>query len=753
MSNEVPLPSADGDYAKKDGGDVKDIVASKKEPEHHAERKEAADDAAAKRGGAMDDNSSKNNNSTHGDKGAHVGLPSQPAPNSPASRRVYAERKKAAEGVSIQRGDTKKAAESASVQRGDTMGDSSSFHDSSNHSDSFPASRRVYAERKKAAAAAAGASATLAASMASVRKDSKAVAPHADHPSQQDSFPASRRVHAERKKAATAVEAAGASSQDSLASAPPTGGLRLLAGRATREDESGNIDNQNDSFGGTALIKAARSATKTLTKKAVTVKTSPNDSDAQPGAVNVPIPLYDDNFTGVSSGGVLPFQLASDVEHQNHTLVHDDATFASPDRANGDDAEGNKDNKHRGEEEEPDQYLLEATAVEEVELALAVQVEPTNRKRQLFLALLALAVVTGVVVGTVLGSRGGSTKAAATTATIFLTQAPTQIPAPSEQPTQQPTQQPSQRPSQVWTFLSPNTLEVIHNDSLGTTPQAIALRALEYHPDISSMPEWKIEQLFALMAFFESTTSGGVAWSDVECSWNAGVICDPQGHLQSLDIIWDSLQGTIPPEMHLLSNLSSLMLVGNAMSGSLPTEIGMMTALQVLGLFSNRMQGRLPTELGLLSLLSYVNIGGPNFMTGSVPSEFGMLSALTYLGLHMQKYLSGQLPTELGMLKSASWLELYENDFSGTIPTELGRMTNLSDLRLHLNPQLSGQVPSELAQLAVLDYLTLTNTSLTGTVPSSICSFARLNLHIDCEEVNCNCTPCRCWPVSPFAGF
>ena len=58
----------------------------------------------------------------------------------------------------------------------------------------------------------------------------------------------------------------------------------------------------------------------------------------------------------------------------------------------------------------------------------------------------------------------------------------------------------------------------------------------------------------------------------------------------------------------------------NALDGVLPSELGLMTNLRELDLAINDLSGPLPSQLGRLTMLNSLDI----YLTGSIPSELGM---------------------------------------------------------------------------------------------------------------------------------
>jgi hypothetical protein len=85
--------------------------------------------------------------------------------------------------------------------------------------------------------------------------------------------------------------------------------------------------------------------------------------------------------------------------------------------------------------------------------------------------------------------------------------------------------------------------------------------------------------------------------------------------LLTLDLRYNQIGGTIPPEIGNLSNLWRLNLRNNLISGTIPPEIGNLSELQTLDLRNNLISGTIPPEIGNLSelknfALSYCQLSG-----------------------------------------------------------------------------------------------------------------------------------------------
>ncbi len=245
-------------------------------------------------------------------------------------------------------------------------------------------------------------------------------------------------------------------------------------------------------------------------------------------------------------------------------------------------------------------------------------------------------------------------------------------------------------------------------------------------------------------------------------------------HHGTLDLSWNNLSGSIPPEMGDLSVLVELLLTGNQLTGpippelarltnlttldlscnqltrSIPPELGEVHKLQGLNLAYNSLSGQIPPQLGDIASLTKLNLSG-NMLSGSIPDTLGNLMGLSHLDVSSNK-LSGDLPSSLASLDSivglnlennqltgsitgllsessvwhqAQTINLSHNAFSGAIPATVGNATGLSYLDLGRN-QFSGSVPNQLGGLAQLIYLDLSDNHLSGMFPPELCDLRYL---------------------------
>ena len=150
--------------------------------------------------------------------------------------------------------------------------------------------------------------------------------------------------------------------------------------------------------------------------------------------------------------------------------------------------------------------------------------------------------------------------------------------------------------------------------------------------------------------------------------------CDDNGRYRFLVFPNNNLKGTLPKEIALLgTGLVFLDISTNAdiespvdsLRGSIPTEIGLLTKLRRFYSDRNLHTGPIPTELGLLQNLEELDIGYSPF--------------------------SGGVPTELGNLgNSLKLLSIKRSGVTGFLPTELYLLTNLEAFFMHGNTGITG---------------------------------------------------------------
>ena len=151
-------------------------------------------------------------------------------------------------------------------------------------------------------------------------------------------------------------------------------------------------------------------------------------------------------------------------------------------------------------------------------------------------------------------------------------------------------------------------------------------------------------------------------------------------HLESLDLSWSQVSGTIPEAIDTLSELQNLNLSYNAFDAQpIPAGITRLTNL---------------AQLQLSHVGYYGNRGG---FTGTIPREIGNLTKLTVLSLPNGS-LEGTIPSSIYALGDLQYLELQNNQLSGKIPENIGNFTKLKMLVLS-NNRFSGAIPASISDL------------------------------------------------------
>ena len=236
----------------------------------------------------------------------------------------------------------------------------------------------------------------------------------------------------------------------------------------------------------------------------------------------------------------------------------------------------------------------------------------------------------------------------------------------------------------------------------------------------------RLQQRFALATFYFSTS--GELWgnnkgwlsNDHECDWFFTTTnpCDDNGLLTSLDLKFNSLVGSLPPQIGLLTHLKLIELGGNSigLTGTIPSEIGALTKLQGLVLTDNSFTGTLPSELGLLTDLNALAFP-TNRIEGTIPSALTKIENLRIF-YGSNNLLTGSIPPDIGNLSKLSELHLDENMFTGSIPSTLGKLSDLVLFSIRGNAQVNGTLPSEISNFNSISFFDASFTNLQGTIPT-----------------------------------
>lgn len=249
-----------------------------------------------------------------------------------------------------------------------------------------------------------------------------------------------------------------------------------------------------------------------------------------------------------------------------------------------------------------------------------------------------------------------------------------------------------------------------------------------------------------------------------ECDWYNRVgldICNRVEQMEILRIHDNMLQGTLAPELSILSSLYELTLSDNMITGTFPTDYAALSELDTFVLAFNQFEGEMPPFIFNYPDMVYWDIGYNRF-SGSLPQNIPDAMPNLSVMLMENNDITGTIPTNLGQLNLRK-VHMDDNAFTGTIPTEFGLPARLQQLYLHGN-QLTGGIPTELANLEVLNELTLHYNSfgrpdaedlvdqiLDGNennydIDTALCDLMYQKqlstISVDCESITCECCQC-----------
>lgn len=195
-------------------------------------------------------------------------------------------------------------------------------------------------------------------------------------------------------------------------------------------------------------------------------------------------------------------------------------------------------------------------------------------------------------------------------------------------------------------------------------------------------------------------------------------------YLQSFDVAYNYLRGTIPPEWGL-TRLQDISILGNRISGEIPPELGNITTLTKLDLEANQLSGTVPSDLGRLINLNSLILSS-NRLTGRLPTTLGRLRSLTNFRINENNF-SGSIPDFIQNWILLTRLEIVASGLTGPIPSNISNLVNLLDLRISDITGPAQGFPS-LNNTSGLIRLILRNCNLSGEIPDYIWQVRELEL-------------------------
>jgi hypothetical protein len=152
------------------------------------------------------------------------------------------------------------------------------------------------------------------------------------------------------------------------------------------------------------------------------------------------------------------------------------------------------------------------------------------------------------------------------------------------------------------------------------TPQHSALKWLALERNVTAYVSPNLVQRFAMATLYLSFNAS-IPWliqGQSECSWFSDSPTPCQGtSFRALSLSAHNLQGTLPPELTMMSDLRVLDFSKNQLQGTLPTFIGGLVNLNIVMLQSNQFTGQVPSEWSNLTLANIVRVDD-NLLQGTV---------------------------------------------------------------------------------------------------------------------------------------
>lgn len=253
----------------------------------------------------------------------------------------------------------------------------------------------------------------------------------------------------------------------------------------------------------------------------------------------------------------------------------------------------------------------------------------------------------------------------------------------------------------------------------------------------------------------------------------AGELSNVFKGLQTLHLQYNSMTGTIPTSFFDSQSVMTRINIGNNfMNGTLPGEVNLASQLSALYVFENNFVGTIP-GLGKMPLQIFQGQG--NIFNGPLPFDLffgewaetiqewwvfdnqlsGELSASMGLLLNLQdfragnNFFKGPIPPSTYELPNLFRFEVNNNELTGAIDSAIGGLSRLEVFDVSRN-QLTGALPEELGRLSNLAAVKTQNNLFSGTVPTDLCFLTSMEvLEADClpeanPPIECNCCTTCC---------
>eukprot|EP01025_Chloroclados_australasicus_P032365 TRINITY_DN32819_c0_g1_i1.p1 TRINITY_DN32819_c0_g1~~TRINITY_DN32819_c0_g1_i1.p1 ORF type:complete len:349 (-),score=25.99 TRINITY_DN32819_c0_g1_i1:457-1503(-) len=156
------------------------------------------------------------------------------------------------------------------------------------------------------------------------------------------------------------------------------------------------------------------------------------------------------------------------------------------------------------------------------------------------------------------------------------------------------------------------------------------------------------------------------------CGWEY-IQCQ-NGQVKRVDISGINLQGSLVPELSVLTDLTEFWATFNQLQGSLPPEFSAWSNMYWIDLGINQITGKLPVEYSNWRLLEYIGVHN-NLLTGQLPEQFSVWESMKVFYAEVNKF-TGELPIEYSIWTTADTLIFKDNYLSGVVPAEYSLMAS-----------------------------------------------------------------------------